>query len=163
VGRFSGIPYQDRTDAQKAQTQWGKALGLLSRSDWSAAIVRAVTATEISLNLAIRAEYNARQDLSFAEVNRHLLIANGFRGKLSLLKDLFDDEGKRFAEQIGQSISDAANKRNRIVHSGEFCDEQEARDYVESCRIFVNDLIGRYEPHFLITVDAINPDEDSGA
>lgn len=163
MGRFSDIPYQQRTDVQKAETQLGKALGLLSRSDWSAAIVRAVTATEISLNFAIRQEHDLRRELSLEEVNRHLYNANGIGRKLTMLKELLDDNPRRNVEQLGQLISEAATKRNRIVHSGEFCDEDEAREHVESCRIFANDLISLYEPLFQITQHEVRPEEDLGA
>lgn len=167
MGEFSDTPYTERTDAQKAKTQWGKALGLLNRSDWSAAIVRAVTSTEISLNLAIRREHEERGQLSANEVDQLLHNANGISGKLSILEDLAHNARKEKIRGLKEGTRSAAIKRNRIVHSGEFCDEEEARAHIESCRVFVNSLIRDYDPLFeplsQIARDEIRPDEDPGA
>lgn len=163
MGRFADTPYQNRTDAEKAETQWRKALGLLNRRDWSAAIVRAVTAIEISLNLAIRAEHEARHDMPVEEVDRRLLRANGVARKLSMLEELLDDVGKAKVRALGLMTRDATDKRNRIVHSGEFCDEEDARAHVESCRAFVNSLISGYDLNFELAIEEIAPQVDPGA
>lgn len=163
MGRFADVPYKQRTDEQKAETQWGKAVGLLNRSDWSAAVVRCVTATEISLNLAIRQEHADRGDLTPEQVDTELHNANGVGNKLGMLRDLWGQAGEQKLKQLRKLTESATKKRNRIVHSGEFCDEEEARTHAENCRQFVVELVSRYHPAFVLTQAEIRPDEDLGA
>ncbi|MEO1566203.1 MAG: hypothetical protein AAFR92_08695 [Pseudomonadota bacterium] len=163
MGELSSIPYRERTDAQKAQTQWRKAIGLLRRSDWSAAIVRAVTAAEISLNLALRAEYKKAGKLVAEEVDQLLMKANGLFGKLDLLKSVSGSDLRSQLKDLKSVIKEAAIKRNRIVHSGEFCSEVEARRHTDACEVFVNRLIANYESCFKLADVEIAPQEDPGA
>jgi hypothetical protein len=60
MGHWNPTPYEQRTDINKIQSQWTKLSGHHSRTDWSAAIVRAATACEIAVNLAIRTEFSDR-------------------------------------------------------------------------------------------------------
>jgi|GEM_PF-5508812 len=57
-------PYADRSDIDKIRSQWKKLTGLYSREEPSAAVVRAATAVELSVNLAIRAEFANQSELS---------------------------------------------------------------------------------------------------
>ena len=41
-------------------------------------------------------------------------------------------------------------KRNAVAHRGEFCDEKEATEVIEQSKKFVLDLIGLYEPNFIL-------------
>jgi len=163
MGPFRHIPYRQRTDAQKIETQWGKAVGLLNRGDWSAAVVRAVTATEISANLAIRDEYQRQGELSSVDVDKILTDSNGLKGKMKVLRKLLDDQGKARVAALERRMQDACGKRNAIVHSGEFCDEEEARRLVENCGRFVVQVVGTYLTGFELTSIEIPPDQDLGA
>lgn len=163
MGRFSSIPYADRTDPQKAETQFGKALGLLDRQDWSAAVVRAVTATEIGLNFAIRREHEVAGKLDDDEVNKQLRDANGVSGKFGILRELRAPEHHEWLQNLKQMTKAATLKRNSIVHSGEFCDEADARAHVESCKNFVDTLLRSYDPSFELSSIAVPLSEDPGA
>src|SRR5581483_4551346 len=78
-------PYWDRSELERIQTQWHKLTGLHSREEWSAAIVRAATAAELSANFAIRAEFTARSQFNEEFVSSLLLWANGLAGKIDRL------------------------------------------------------------------------------
>lgn len=78
-------PYADRTDLEKVQSQWHKLSGLHTREEWSAAIVRAATATEISANYAIRCEFATQSQLPAHFVDSTLRWANGLAGKVEKL------------------------------------------------------------------------------
>ena len=45
--------YEKRSDVEKIKTKWTKLSGLHTRSEWSAAVVRAATAAELAANQAI--------------------------------------------------------------------------------------------------------------
>ena len=75
-------PYEERTDLEKVQSQWNKIHGLHSREEWSAAVIRAATATELAANFAIPAEFAARSTFEAAFVDKMLRWANGLSGKL---------------------------------------------------------------------------------
>jgi hypothetical protein len=55
--------FEQRNDQEKIQSQWNKLIGLHSREEWSAAIVRAATAAEIAANFAVRQEFKSRSKL----------------------------------------------------------------------------------------------------
>jgi hypothetical protein len=144
-------PYQELTDIEKLQKQWHKLSGLHSREEWSAAIVRAATAAELAANHAIRAELAARSQFDGAFVDSLLRWANGLSGKLrNLLVPLVaTDPAKRDAMAALQTLADRVNaKRNAIVHQGEFCNKQEAKEAVTNARNFITGLVTLYEPQF---------------
>lgn len=163
MGNFYDTPYPERSDLEKTETQWRKSLGLLSRRDWSAALVRAVTAVEISLNLALRHEYSQKTQFSDDHVDRILRRANGVKGKIRLLSEVWERSRTERVKQLRAMIEEASEKRNRIVHSGEFCDERESQSLIANCRSFVVLLIGDYHDEFVLSDDAISPERDPGA
>src|SRR2546430_8450229 len=78
-------PYSKRSDADKLPTNWRKTLGLLERSEFSMAIIRAGTCAEIAANIVVRAELIQRRQLEAAFVDTLLYWANGLQGKFSRL------------------------------------------------------------------------------
>ena len=144
-------PYNDRTDPEKIQSQWVKLTGLHDRTDWSAAVVRAATATEITANLAIRAEYAALGTLDAAAVNKKLIDANGLNGKMKLLLPLLKNTDKyavvKGLSKLATSIND---KRNGIVHRGEFCSAVQATELIGHCEQFVHGVVHLYDPTFIL-------------
>jgi hypothetical protein len=143
-------PYADRTDLQKIRSQWRKLTGLHGRDEPSAAIVRAATAVELSVNLAIRAEFAAQSELSADSVNGMMRKANGLRNKMqNLLTPLVmgranQAEIKRLCK-IAEKIND---DRNEIVHSGYFSSRSKAKTAIEQCRQFIHGIVGLYEKDF---------------
>ena len=80
------VPYEERSDLEKIQSQWTKLTGSLHNNEqWSAAIVRAATAAEIAANFAIRREFEANSQFESAFINSLLRWANGLSGKIDRL------------------------------------------------------------------------------
>lgn len=153
MGHWTKTPYKQRDDLHKIQSQWTKLKGHHSREDWSAAVVRAATACEIAVNFAVRREYAAKDgQLDVDAVNAELMRANGLKGKLlkmllPFVKEKPHNDAVRELKKLALSIND---KRNLIVHSGEFCEEPEATALIEQCAQFVVGLVRVYEPEFTL-------------
>ncbi len=150
MGIKESKPYDQRSDLEKIRAQWVKLSGLHDRTDWSAAVVRAATATEIAVNLAIRREFAARSQFDAAFVDGLLKWANGLTGKLDrLLMPLLNGSSKHEVvgklRKLAQPIND---QRNDIAHRGKFCSEKVASKLINNCETFVVSLIALYEPSF---------------
>lgn len=151
MGKRKPKPYNERTDAEKIQSQWVKLTGLHGRTDWSAAVVRAATATEITANLAIRAEYAALATLDPAAVDKKLIAANGLKGKMKLLLPLLKGSDKHEVVKGLKNLATTINdKRNGIVHRGEFCSKEQAADLIYKCEEFVHGVVRLYDPTFTL-------------
>jgi len=144
------VPYDQRSDLENIQSQWSKLSGLLNRGEWSAAVVRAATAAEIAANFAIREESRAKSKLSSAFVDSLLSWANGLSGKLNhLLVPLCPGKAHQKTLKNLAKVADSVNeKRNRIVHRGEFCDVEESGAVIKRTKHFVEALVGTYTPGF---------------
>lgn len=143
-------PYNQRTDLEKIQSQWTKLSGLHDRTDWSAAVVRAASATEIAVNLAIRKEFAARSQFDKEFIDGLLKWANGLTGKLDklllpLLKGQPNHETVTELCKLARKIND---KRNDIAHRGEFCSGTVATELIRKCHTFVLGVVKLYEPDF---------------
>ncbi len=145
-------PYADRSDLQKIRSQWKKLTGLHGRDEPSAAIVRAATAVELSVNLAIRAEFANQSDLSPDAVTGMLRRANGLRNKMqNLLTPLVINRPNQAAvKKLCKEAEKINDARNEIVHSGFFSNRAKATTAIERCRRFINGLVGLYETDFEI-------------
>ena len=152
MGNYTDIPYEQRTDADKIRSQWTKLSGHHSRTDWSAAVVRSVTACEIAVNFAVRQEFTTRSQLSAQFVNGLLLSANGLSGKVTkLLIPLLEGEDKFEAiNRLCRHVQPISTKRNAISHQGAFCSETEATALIEQCRQFVEGVMAAYDPLFTL-------------
>jgi hypothetical protein len=150
MGKKARTPYAERSDDDKVRSQWRKLSGLLSREDWSAAIVRAATAAELSVSLAIRREFASRSNLSGQSVDALLKEANGLWGKVNnlLMPLLIDRPNLLPVRALCKSAGDINRFRNSIVHGGHFSNKEPASEAIEICRIFVNGMVQLYEPDF---------------
>lgn len=161
--KFLKPPYAIRTDAEKIRSQWTKLSGLHDRNEPSAAIVRAATAAELAVNLAIRAEFAAQSELSPATIDAMMRKANGLWGKVAglLMPLVIDRPNEKTIKELCKA-SDAINKdRNDIVHSGHFSNRANALKAVERCRKFSVSLVQLYEQDFELaplSPDALEPD-----
>lgn len=146
------IPYDQRTDVQKIQSQWNKVGGLLGRNDWSAAIVRCATVSEIAANLVIRKQFANQSTLAPAFVDSLLIWANGIDGKfrrlLIPLASTQGEEAKQAMKALGNLAKDINEQRNAIVHSGAFSNEDEARYVAQIAKQLVESLVIPYEADF---------------
>jgi hypothetical protein len=146
------IPYNDRTDLQKIQTQWNKIWGLLAREDWSAGVVRCATAAEIAVNLVIRKNFADKSTFASAFVDDMLKGANGIDGKFRrLLVPMATAEDKKSGkamEKLGKLAKTINEQRNAIIHSGAFSNEQEASAIVAVARELIEALVTPHETGF---------------
>lgn len=145
-------PYAARTDLQKLRSQWNKLDGLHGRREWSAAVVRAATAAEVAVNIAIRKEMKSRSKLDASFVDSLLIWANGITGKMSKLLIPLTKK-RKYAKGITDLVKlvEAINKkRNSIVHSGEFCGTKEAREVIRKSREFIIALMRLYNKNFAL-------------
>jgi len=146
------IPYDDRSDVEKLQSQWWKLSGLHSREEWSAAVVRAATAAEIAANIAIRSEFQQIGSFPPNFVDSLLGWANGLKGKLDrLLVPLTKDTHRaRVIAELKPFALEVNKIRNDIAHRGEFCNRKKAQTTIAKARQFVEGIVGLYEPGFQV-------------
>ena len=145
--------YAELTDIERLQKQWHKLSGLHTREEWSSAIVRAATAAEIAANFAIREEFETRSELDANFINHLLRWANGLAGKLDrLLVPLSAGNAKKHKtmKQLKALANKVNSKRNAIAHQGEFCNEDEAKEYIEHAREFITNLVRLYDQQFTL-------------
>ena len=143
--------YEQLPDLENLQKQWTKLSGLHTRQEWSAAIVRAATAAEISANFAIRSEFSQKSQLSTEFINNLLRWANGLTGKLDkILIPLVADDKKKQKEikSLVKLAKNVNHQRNSIAHQGEFCNEKEAQEVIKNAEEFINGLIKLYKSDF---------------
>ncbi len=140
--------YHERTDEEKLKAQWTKVKGLYGREDWSAAIVRAATATEIAANIAIREQYRELGLSDKDTVDGLLKWANGIVGKLNglLVPGIKDAKLKKEMKSSMKKIESLNAQRNAIVHMGEFCNQQEAVEKISIAREFVDAILAKFLP-----------------
>lgn len=152
MGKKGVKPYEHRTELEKIQAQWTKLSGLHDRTDWSAAVIRAATATELAVTLAIRREFAARSKLDAAFIDGLLKWANGLTGKLDklLLPLLKGHDNHKAVNDLCKLARKINDKRNDIAHRGEFCSEKQATELIEHCKTFVHGIVHFYEPGFML-------------
>lgn len=124
----------------------------MARKEWSAAVVRAATAAEIAANIAVRQELETKRDLDKAFVDSLLKWANGLDGKLTrLMVPLPMDKATKVVVRKAKTASRHINKkRNEVVHSGHFMNQEEASEIQNRTRSFVNSLVGVYHEGYSV-------------
>jgi hypothetical protein len=139
-------PYSALTDAERVQKNWRKTLSLLSRDEFSVAIVRAATTAEIATNLALRAELIAKHNLSPEFVDNLLIWANGIVGKYHklLLPVLDGSDHLEAITALGESLKLVNKQRNSVAHSGEFKKRSTAHEVLTAARVYI---VGVTEPY----------------
>ena len=143
-------PYDKRTDVEKIQANWTKIKGLLERKEWSSAIVRAATATEIAANLVVREEFIDGRGLEPTLVDHFLRWANGVQGKfdkLILPATKGKDQGASF-HKLKKRVEDLNAERNSIVHSGSFKNSKAAKKVVVEAKAIILELLEPYYEGF---------------
>ena len=148
----SKTKYHERSDKEKLEAQWTKTIGLYSRGDWSASIVRAATATEIAANIAIREQYRVLGLSDKDTVDGLLKWANGLIGKLNglLIPGLKDTKLKQEIRSSMKKIESLNTQRNAIVHMGEFCNQTEAEEKISIAGEFIYAILAKFLPDFKI-------------
>jgi len=129
----SKIPYDERSDDMKLKSNWNKAKALFNREDWSASVLRAATAVEISANIYIRRFLIDGYKLPETFVDALLISANGIDGKFNRLvrpaavvKETWSELSK-----LKKKIESINKQRNGVAHSGKFKNRSEAKAVFE--------------------------------
>ncbi len=146
-------PYVERTDIEKIYSNWNKISGLLDREEWSSAIVRAATATEIAANLVVREEFIDARKLNPELVDHFLKWANGLQGKFDklIIPALRGKDHEQSFRGLKRRVEDINLKRNSIVHSGSFSNRTEANRVVREAKAIIVELLDPYYENFELT------------
>jgi hypothetical protein len=144
-------PYVDRSDLDKLASCWNKTLGFFNREEWSAAIIRAATAAEIATNIAVRSELEQERKLEKVFVDSLLKWANGLDGKLSRLLLPLPVTKESTLNKLHKKTKGINKKRNEVAHSGNFMNEVEAIEVLNTSREFIDKLVGLYHPNYSVS------------
>jgi hypothetical protein len=149
--KITEIPYDERTDDQKLESNWNKAEKLFERKDWSACIVRAATSAEISANIYIRNFLSNINSLPPSYVDSLLVSANGLDGKF---KRLIAPAAKHLGtwnelKALQKKIELLNDHRNGVVHAGKFKDKADAKVVCEHSLVIIQELA----PHEALKLD----------
>ncbi len=146
--KIAKVPYDERTDDQRLESNWIKARMQFNREDWSASVVRAATSAEIAANIYIRQFLCAEYALPPKFVDALLLGANGLDGKFKrLVKPAAQHRGTwGELKSLQKRIASLNNHRNGVAHSGKFKSKKDAK--------------GAFE-HSLAIIKALAPHESS--
>ena len=142
------IPYDERTDDQKLESNWTKARKQFERKDWSACVMRVATSAEIAANIYIRQFLLVEHPLPPKFVDALLLSANGLDGKFKrLIKPAAEHRGTwSQLKPLQKKIESLHEHRNSIAHAGKFKKRSEAKAAFE---------------HSLAIIQALAPDESA--
>jgi hypothetical protein len=131
---LSEIPYDERTDDQRLESNWRKARGLFKRGDYSASVIRAATSAEIAANIYVRHFLRTEYELPAQYVDALLFSANGLDGKFKrLIRPAAEHRGTwGKLKPLQKKITSLHEHRNSIAHSGYFKNEDEAMEALEN-------------------------------
>lgn len=123
------VPYDQRPDDEKLESNWSKAKRQFDRKDWSASILRVATSAEIAANIYIRQFLSQQYELPEHYVDSLLIFANGLQGKFNrLIRPAAEVEGTwDDLKGIRKKIEALHTHRNGIAHSGRFKKRSEAK------------------------------------
>ena len=143
-------PYNERTDIEKIQSNWKKIRGLIDREEWSSAIVRAATATEIAANLIVREEFIDERSLDSSLVDHFLRWANGIQGKFDklILPTIKGKAHEKDFKSFKKRVEDINKERNAIVHTGKFHNKRGAKKIVAEAREIIIGMLAPYYDGF---------------
>jgi hypothetical protein len=142
--------YDKRSDLDKIESNWNKIRGLYDRSEWSSAVVRAATASEIAANLAVREELQHKHKLDPDFVDSLLKWANGIQGKFDhlLLPVTKGEVHHAKLKQLKNEVGTVNLERNSIVHRGQFKNRRRATMVIAKAREIILHLVDIYYEDF---------------
>jgi len=131
--KIAKIPYDERTDDQKLESNWGKARKQFEREEWSACVVRVATTAEIAANIYIRQFLLTDYALPSKFVDALLMGANGLDGKFKrLIKPAAEHRGTwSTLKPLQKKIESLNEHRNGVAHAGKFKSKNDARSVFE--------------------------------
>ena len=143
-------PYSKKSDLDKIQSNWKKVCGLLYRKEWSSAVVRAATASEIATNLAVREELQLKRNLDSGFVDSLLIWANGIQGKFDrlLLPVTKGTSVHDKFKKIHKKVTEINKERNAVVHSGQFKKQATAEKVFRDTREVIEVIVSAYHNNY---------------
>lgn len=131
--KIAKIPYDERTDDEKLESNWKKGRKQFQREDWSACVIRAATSAEISANIYIRQFLQSDFSLPSSFVDALLKSANGLDGKFKrLIKPAAEHRGTwSELKSLQKKIESLNDHRNGVAHSGQFKSKKDAKSAFE--------------------------------
>jgi hypothetical protein len=150
VMRKKRLPYSERSDIEKIKSNWTKVCVLYNRDEWSSAILRAATASEIATNLAIREELQVKRNLEAEFVNGLLKWANGIQGKFNRLLLPVTKGTTVYSKfkKIRNEITEINNERNSVIHNGQFKKRATAKKITLDAQKVIEVLVNAYYKDF---------------
>ena len=131
--KIAKIPYDERTDDEKLESNWTKGRKQFERKDWSACVIRAATSAEISANIYIRRFLLSDYALPPHFVDVLLKSANGLDGKFKrLIRPAAEHRGTwSELKSLQKKIESLNDHRNGVAHSGQFKSKKDAKSAFE--------------------------------
>lgn len=144
------LPYSKRSDLEKIESNWTKLCGLLTREEWSGAILRASIALEIAINLAVREELQVKRKLESEFVDSLLKWANGIQGKFDrlLLPVTKGTDAHSNFKHIKAKVTGINSERNSVVHRGQFKKRITAEKVALDAKEVIEVLVGEYRENY---------------
>jgi hypothetical protein len=142
MAKISDIPYVERTDDQRLESNWRKARGLFKRGDYSASILRVATSAEIAANIYVRHFLTNEHSLPASYVDALLFSANGLDGKFKRLIRPAAEYRRTWGalKKIQKQIESLHEHRNSVVHAGHFKQKAEAKEAIASSLVIIQAL-----------------------
>lgn len=143
-------PYDERSDVEKIESNWKKICGLWEREEWSSAVVRAATATEIAANLVVREEFIDTRGLDADLVDHFLRWANGIQGKFDklIIPAIKGKDHEKAFKSLKKRVGDINGERNAIVHSGKFINKKDAKKIIAEAKEIITSMLEPYYDNF---------------
>lgn len=128
------VPYDERSDDEKLESNWKKAKGLYKRQDWSACVMRVATSAEIAANIYVRQFLLAEYNLPPSFVDSLLKGANGLDGKFNRLIAPAAKHCGTWGDLrgLGAKIKSLNQHRNNVAHEGGFKNKSDAKTAYEN-------------------------------
>jgi len=123
------VPYDERSDDEKLESNWKKAKGLYKREDWSACVMRVATSAEIAANIYIRQFLLTDHNLPSSFVDSLLKGANGLDGKFNRLIAPAATHLGTWGDlkSLRAKIASLNGHRNHVAHEGRFKNRGDAK------------------------------------
>ena len=117
-----------------------------------------MVACKVISDRQIHAEFKRKTDFIDESVNNLLKFANGLDNKMRRLL-LPAIVGMRIAKFTGlqKLAEDISSVRSRIVHQGEFLDEEASVIVIEKARMFIQQLVTIYDQNFSSKTSRTSP------
>jgi hypothetical protein len=143
-------PYSEKSDIEKIESNWKKVSGLFDREEWSSAVVRAATASEIATNLALREELEVKRNVKSEFVDSLLKWATKIQGKFDrlLLPVTKGTALHNKFKKVRSKVTEINDERNAVAHSGQFKKRTTAEKVCLNAKEVIEVIVGTYHKNY---------------